>query len=212
MEGLGFGLTDSTVSLKLQAWLFSFHFFDNYWIWFLNCGVGEDSWESLEWKEIKPVNSKGNQSWIFIERTDAEAEAPIIWPPDAKNWLIGKDPDAGKDWRQEEKGTTEDEVVGWHHKLERHKSEQTSGDGEGQGSLACCSPWGHKESDTTEQLNWTELRADCIFSHGPNKFSHPPCSSYHGIDTAPIERWPLCSLPLNLGRPRTTLKMKLWDF
>ena len=99
MEGLGFGLTDSIVSLEIQAWLFSLHFFDNYWIWLLNYGVGKDSWESLEWKEIKPVNSKGNQSWIFIERTDAEAEVPILWPPDAKNWLIEKDPDAGKDWR-----------------------------------------------------------------------------------------------------------------
>ena len=105
---------------------------------------------------IKPVNPKGNQSWIFIGRTDAEAETPILWPSDVKNWFTGKDPDAGKDWRQEEKGTTEDEMVGWHHRL-GHKFEQAPGVGGGQGSLACCSPWGRKKSDTTEQLNWTEI-------------------------------------------------------
>ena len=87
----------------------------------LNCGVGEDSWESK--KEIQPVNAKGNQSWMFIGRTDAEAETPILWPPDMKNWLIGKDPDAGKDWKQEEKGMTEDEMVGWHHRLNGCESE-----------------------------------------------------------------------------------------
>ena len=115
----------------------------------LNCGVGEDSWESLDCKEIKPVNPKGNQSWIFIGRTDAEAETPVLWPPDVKNWLIGKDPDAGKDWRQEEKGTTEDEMAGWHHWLDGCESERTLGDSEGQGSLACDSPRGHKELDGT---------------------------------------------------------------
>ena len=119
----------------------------------LNCGVAEDSWESLGLQEIKLVNPKGNQSWIFIGRTDAEAKAPILWPPDKKNWFIRKDPDVGKDWRQEEKGTTKDEIVGWHHQLDGHESEQTLGAGDGQGSLACCSPWGRKESDTTEQLN-----------------------------------------------------------
>ena len=110
----------------------------------------------LDCKEIKPVNSKGNQSWIFIGRTDAEAEAPIIWPPDVENWLIGKDPDSGKDWRQEEKGMTEDEMVGWHHQLDGHEFGQALGVGDGQGSLACCSPWGRKELDTTEWLNWTD--------------------------------------------------------
>ena len=110
----------------------------------------------LDSKEIKPVHPKGNQSWIFIERTDAEAKTPIIWSPDAKNWLFGKDPDAEKDWKQEEKGTTEDETVRWHHRLNGHVFEQTPGDAEGQGSLACCSPSGHKEWDTTEQLNLTE--------------------------------------------------------
>ena len=104
-------------------------------------------------KEIKPVNPKGNQPWIFILRTDAEAEAPILWPPDEKSWLIGEDPDAGKDWGQEEKGATEDEMVGWHHQLNGHEFEQTLGDGEGQGSLVCCSPWGCKEPYMTERLN-----------------------------------------------------------
>jgi len=105
---------------------------------------------SLDCKEIKPVNPNVNQSWIFIGRTDAEAEAAILWPPDAKNWLIGKDPDAGKDWRQEEKGMTEDEMVGWHHCLDGQEFEQALGDDEEQRSLACCSPWGGKESDMTE--------------------------------------------------------------
>ena len=98
----------------------------------------------LDCKMIKPVNPIGNQPWIFIRGTDAEAEAPILWPPNAKNQLIRKDPDAGKDWTQEEKGTTEDEMVGGNHWLNGHEFEQALGDGEGQGSLACCSPWGHK--------------------------------------------------------------------
>jgi len=98
----------------------------------------------LDCKEIKPVNSKGNQSWILFGRTDAKTEAPIPWPPDAKRWLTGKDPDAGKDWGQEEKGATEDKMVGWHHQLNGHEFEQAPGDREGQGSLECCSPWGRK--------------------------------------------------------------------
>ena len=101
----------------------------------------------LDCKEIKPVNPKGNQHWIFMGRIDVEAEAPILWPPDAKSRLIGKDPDGGKDWRQEEKGMTEDEMVGWHHCLNGYEFEEALGDGIGQGSLACCSLWGHKESD-----------------------------------------------------------------
>jgi len=105
----------------------------------------------LDCKVIKPVNPKGNQSWIFIRRTDAEVDE--VWPPDVKNWLIWKDPDAGKDWRQEEKGTTEDEMAGWHHRLDGHEFEWTPGVGDGQGGLACCSPWGRRESDVTE-LNW----------------------------------------------------------
>ena len=121
----------------------------------LNCGVVEDSWEYLGLQGNQPVHPKGNQSLIFTGRTDAEAETPILWPPDAKSWLIWKDPNAGKDWRQEEKGMTEDEVVGWHHWLKGHEFEQALGVGNEQGGLACCSPWGLKESDTTERLNWT---------------------------------------------------------
>ena len=139
------------------------------WMWELDC---EESWALKNWcfltlvlektlknpldcKEIQPVHSKGDQSWVFIGRTDAEAETPILGPPHAKSWLIGKDPDAGRDWGQEEKGTTEDEMAGWHHWLNGHESEWTPGVGDGQGGLACYDSWGHKESDTTEQLNWT---------------------------------------------------------
>ena len=141
------------------------------WIWELDY---KESWSPKNWcfwtvvlektlespldcKDMQPVHPKGNRSWIFIGRTDAKAETPILWPPDAKNWLLGKDPDAGKDWRQEEKGTTEDEMVGWHHQLNGHEFEQALGVRDGQGGLACCSPWGRKESDRTERLNWTEL-------------------------------------------------------
>ena len=107
----------------------------------------------LDYKEMRPVNPKGNQPWIFIGRTDNEAKTPLLWPPDAKSLLITKDPDAGKDRRQEEKGTTEDEMVEWHHRLNGLEFEQTLGVGDGQGGLACCSPWGHKESNTTERQN-----------------------------------------------------------
>ena len=123
----------------------------------LNCGVGEDSWESLGLKEIQPVHSKGNQSWVLLGRPDAKAETPILWPPHVKSWLIGKDSDAGRNWEQEEKGITEDEMAGWHHRLNAHESEWTPGVGDWQGGLACCSSWGCKESDMSEQLNWTEL-------------------------------------------------------
>ena len=109
----------------------------------------------LNFKEIKLVSPKGNQSWIFIGRNDAEA--PILWPPDTKTWLIGKDLDAGKDWRQEQKRTTEDEMVGWHHWLDGQEFEQAAGVGDAQGSLACYSPWGHKEFYSTERLNWTVI-------------------------------------------------------
>ena len=107
----------------------------------------------LDCKEIQPVHLKGNQSWIFIGRTDAEAKTLVLWPPDAKNWLTGKVPDVGKDWRQEEKGTTGDELIGWHYQLNGHEFEQAVGVDDRQGGLAWCSPWGHKESDTTEWLN-----------------------------------------------------------
>ena len=137
-------------------------------MWELDC---EESWALKNWgfwtvvlektlespldcKEIQPVHPKGDQSWVFTGRTDAEAETPILWPPDAKSWLIEKDPDAGKDWGQEEKGMTEEELVGW---LNGHGFGWTPGVGDGQEGLACCSSCGRKESDTTEQLNWTEL-------------------------------------------------------
>ena len=113
----------------------------------------ESPWDC---KEFQPVHPRRDQSWLFIGRTVAEAETPILWPPDVKSWLIWKDPDAGKDWRQEEKGKTEDEVVGWHHRLDAHGFGWTLGVGDGQGGLTCCSSWGCKESDTTEWLNWTE--------------------------------------------------------
>ena len=112
--------------------------------------VLEKTFEShLDSMEIKPVNLEGNPPWISTGRTDAEAETPILWPPDLKSQLTVKDPDAGKDWKQEEKGMTEDEMIGWHHRLNGREFEQTPGDGEGQGNLVCCSPWGHKELDTT---------------------------------------------------------------
>ena len=113
--------------------------------------LGKTLESPLDCKEIQPVNPQGNQSWIFTGKTDAEVEAPILWPPDVKNWLSGKDPHTGKDWRQEEKGVTEDEMAGWHPWLDGH---QAPGVGDGQEGLACCSPWGHKESDTTEWLKW----------------------------------------------------------
>ena len=111
----------------------------------------------LDCKEIQPVHIRGNLSWIFIGRTDAEAETPVLWLPDGKNWLIGKDPDAGKDWKQEKKGMTEDEMVGWHHWLDGHEFEQALGVGDGEGSLECCGLWGSKELDMNKWLNWTEL-------------------------------------------------------
>ena len=143
-------------------------------MWELDC---EEGWELKNWcvwtvvlektlespldcKEIQPVHSEGDQSWVFwvfSGRNDAEAETPVLWPPHVKSWLIRKDSAAGRDWGQEEKGTTEDEMAGWHHGLDRCESEWTPGDGNGQGGLACCDSWGRKESDTAERLNWTEL-------------------------------------------------------
>ena len=110
----------------------------------------------LDCKEIQPVHPKGDQSWVFFGRNDAKAETLLLWPPHVKSWLIGKDPDAGKDWGQEEKGTTEDEMAGWHHQLDEHEFGWTPGVGDGQGGLVCCNSWGCKESDTTERLNWTD--------------------------------------------------------
>ena len=117
----------------------------------------------LDSKEIKPVNPKGNQPWTFTGRTDAEAEAPILWPPDANSQLTGQDPDPGKDWEQEEKGVTEDEMVGWHHWLNGREFEQTPRDSEGQESLEDYSPWGHKKLDTTEWLDWIDIYIGLLF-------------------------------------------------
>ena len=118
----------------------------------LICGVEKTLKSPLDGKEIQPVHPKGNQSWIFTEGTDAEAETPILWPPDVKNWLTGKDPDAGKDWGQEEKGMTEDEMVGSRHWLDGHEFEYAPGVGDGQGGLACCSPRGRRDLDVTERV------------------------------------------------------------
>ena len=161
-------LKSRDITLPTKVHLISYGFSSSHiWMWELDYKeswalknwcfwtvVLEKTLESpLDWKKIKPVHPKEKQPWISSGRTDAEAETPILWPPDAKNWLIWKDPDAGKDWRQEEKGTTEDELVGWHHWHDGHEFEQAPGVGDGQGGLACCSPWSHKELDTTEQLN-----------------------------------------------------------
>ena len=149
------------------------------WMWELDCEEGwapknwcfwtvvlEKTLESpLDWKEIQPVHSEGDQPWNFFGRTDAKAETPVLWPPHAKCWLIGKDCDAGRDWGQEENGMTEDEMAGWHHQLDGRESEWTPGVGDGQGGLACSNSWGRKESDRTERLNWTELPV--LSSSGP---------------------------------------------
>ena len=150
----------SYVFSSSHAWMWELDYKES-WVsknWCFWTVVLEETLEGpLDCKEIQPVHPKGNQSWIFIGRTDAEAETSILWPSDVKNSLIWKDPDAGKDWRWEEKGMTEDEMVGCHYWLYGHEFEQALGVGDGQGSLACCSPRGHKKSDTTEWLNWTEL-------------------------------------------------------
>ena len=177
MTNLDSILKSRGITLPTKICLVKAMFFSGNHVWMWELGYKEDgvlkNWciwtvvlektleSPVDGKKFKLVNPKGNQSWIFIGRTDAEAEAPILWPPDAKDWLIGKDPDAGKDWRQEEKGMTEDEMFGWHHRLNGHEFEQVPGVGDGQGSLACCSPWGLKESDTTQRLNLTEY---CIIS------------------------------------------------
>ena len=166
--------------------------------------VLEKTFESpLDCKEIQPVLPKGDQSWVFVGRTDVEAETPILWSPEAKSWLIWKDLDAGKDWTQEESRTTEDEMVGWHHRLNGHEFEQAPGDGEGQGSLVCYRPWGHKELDMTAQTEhqptqlqvilpeihvgkslflraWLQAHQLCLTLYDPMDCSLPG-SSVHGL-------------------------------
>ena len=158
-----------------------------------------DTFELWCWRRLLRVPwtaRRSNQS-ILVEispeysfgRTDAEAETPILWPPDAKNWLTGKDPDAGKDWGQKKKGTKEDEMVGWHHRLNGHEFEQAPGVGDGQGSLACCSPWGHKELDTTEQVNWTMEKYPILSKH-LNEFSHSEHESPNSELGHPVSQKP----------------------
>ena len=144
---------------------------------FWTVGLEKTLESPLDCKEIKPVHTKGNQSWIFIGGTDAEAETLICKPPDAKNWLIGKGPDAGEDWRQEEKGMIEDEMVGWHHRLDGHEFEQAPGLGDGQGSLACCSPWGCRvRHDWANELNWGFIWLPCLFPVSQESLSFvSPC-------------------------------------
>ena len=184
-------------------------------MWELDC---EESWALKNWcfwtvvlektlespldcKEIQPVHSEGDQSWVFIGRTDAKAETPILWPPHVKSWLTGEDPDAGRDWGQEEKGMTEDKMAGWHHRLDGHESEWTPGVGDGQGGLACCSSWGRKESDTTERLHWTELiPISCHFYL--STYPYPSVCSFFLLDWAEEESLFLLKAgpPLSLGR------------
>ena len=174
------------------------------WMWELDC---EESWtlknwcswtavlektpaSSLDCKEIQPVHSKGDQPWVFLGRNDAKAETPVLWPPQAKSWLIGKDSDAGRDRGQEEKGMTEDEMAGWHHRLDRREFEWTPGVGDGQGGLARCDSWGREESDTTEWLNWTELMhvkfLHILHSHlGLNDTSPEKLSHFHHFRYGP---------------------------
>ena len=180
--------------------------------WYFQIVVLEKTLASpLDCKEIKPVNPKGNQSWIFIGRTDAdaEAEARILWSPDVKSWLTGRDPVAGQDWRWEEKGMTEGEIFGWHHWLDGHEFEQALGDGERQRSLECCSPWGHKELDTPERLNnsnhmkllWlcTVLRLVFYFSNNFDKwhFRYSPPTHTHTHTQTPKHR----ATNLSMGLP-----------
>ena len=160
----------------------------------------------LDCKEIQPVHPQGDQSWVFIGRTDVEAETLILWPPDAKSWFIGKDPDAGKDWGQEEKGTTEDEMVGWHHQLNGHRFGWTLGVSDGQGGLVCCCLWGYKELDTTEWLNWTEDQISFVYLNkafhliaAENTLFSSACGTFFRIDHMKmkmlfIQLWPtLCN-------------------
>ena len=149
----GYGFSSSHV------WMWELDYKES-WVpkswWFWTVVLEKTSESPLDCKEIQLVHPKGDQSWVFIGGPNVEAEAPILWPPDVESWLIWKDPDAGKDWGQVEKGTTEDEIVGWHHRHNGHRFGWTLGVGEGQGGLACCGSWGHKVSDTTEWLKWTE--------------------------------------------------------
>ena len=199
----------------------SYGFFSCYlWMWELNykeSGVPKNwcFWtvvlektlkSLLDCKEIQPVHPKGNQPWIFIGRTDDKAETPILWPHDLKNWLIRKDPDAGKNWRQKEKGMTENEIVGWHYQLNGHEFEQALGVGDGQGSLVFCSPWGHKESDMTD---WTDLLMLSIFFYLYFIF----CSEFHlcVVKKKKKANNHLTQLPISKLNPTNPLSTSLSD-
>ena len=157
-----------------HVWMWELDYKEN-WVlknWCFWTVVLEKTLESpLDWKEIQPVHSEGNQSWVFFGRTDAKAATPVLWPPHAKSWLIGKDSDAGRDWGQEEKGTTEDEMAGWHHQLDGHEFEWTPRVGDGQGGLACCNSWGHKSCAPTpvflpgESQGWRSLVGCHLWGH-----------------------------------------------
>ena len=195
--------------------------------WCFLTAVLEETLESpLDCKEIQPVHSEGDQPWDFFERNDAKAETPVLWPPHAKSWLIGKDFDAGRDLGQEKKGTTEDEMAGWHHSLNGGESEWTPGVGNGQGGLACCDSWGCKELDMTEQLNWTGLDwciNYCVDFHSIDNFFHilMICKSINILSwlwsllSYLLTVWILIYLPLlffSLLIIHLDLEVRYWDF
>ena len=187
----------------------------------LNCGLEKTLESPLDCKEIQPVHSEGDQPWNFFGRNDAKAETPVLWPPHAKSWLIGKDSDAGRDWRQEKKQTREDEMAGWHHWFDGHEFEWSQGVGDGQGGLACYDSWGRKESNMTERLNWTELickyfllfhklpfncavglvAKSCLTLCNPIDYSLP-VSSVHGILQARILEWVAIPSSRGSSKPR----------
>ena len=170
----------------------------------LNCGVGEDSWESLGLQGDPTSPFWRRMDRDFFGRNDAKTETPVLWPPHVKGWLIGKDSDAGRDWGQEEKGTTEDEVVGRHHRLDGCEFEWTSGAGDGQGGLACCSSWGRKESDTTKRLNWTELNLYVKVKVTQSCLTLGNTMNYtvHGILQARLLEWVVFSFSRRSSKPR----------
>ena len=173
----------------------------------LNYGVEEDSWESLELQGDPTNPSKRDQSWVFIGGTDAKAEIPILWPPHAKSWLIGKVPDAGRDCGQEEKVTTEDEMVGWHHQVDGHGFVWTPGGGDGQGGLACCDSWGRKES--TWLSNWTEL-SWCIYRQAVRETRSVISTSFLLLkDNSQIQMLPV--LPGLLFLVLSTFLVQVWS-
>ena len=180
----------------------------------LNCGVGEDSWESLG-LQGDPTSPFWRSALDFFGRNDAKAETLVLWPPHAKSWLIGKDFDAGRDWGQE-KGMTEDEMAGWHHWFNGHESEWTPGVGDGQGGLVCCDSWGHKESDTTERMNWTELNWTTGYSWVSAE--HSVCFLHSTVFHAPqllgepqtISGLLITVTCLNTSRIRVCINFLLW--